>query len=145
MYRDDPIEFGEHTIWFTRIFQDTEQSRYRVVEWNSKPVGLVSLTKIDSRHRTCEWGGYIGSEIERGLGVGKEMLRQSLDMAFTELKVNRVSVEVLVSNHRAIKIYESIGFIREGILRERAIHASGPKDALLLSMLGSEWELCQRT
>jgi UDP-4-amino-4,6-dideoxy-N-acetyl-beta-L-altrosamine N-acetyltransferase len=145
MYRDDPIEIEDHLRWFNSVYQDTAQSRYRIAEWNSQAVGLVSLTKIDLRQKTCEWGGYLGPEAQRGLGLGKEMIVSSLDIAFTELELNRVTVEVLVTNHRAIKLYESVGFVREGVLRERAIHADGPLDAIILSILRREWRSERKT
>lgn len=139
MYQDEPITWDSHQDWFEIVMEDTSTSRYRIVERRSFPVGLVSLTNIDIRHKSCEWGGYIGLQDQRGLGLGKAMLQLSLDMAFVELNLNRVTVEVLSTNSSAIKLYESAGFIHEGVLRERAIHEAGPQDAAVLSMLRKEW------
>lgn len=139
MYQDEPITWDSHLDWFETVMVDTSKSRYRIVERHSFPVGLVSLTNISIRHKSCEWGGYIGLENQRGLGLGRVMLRLSLDMAFVELDLNRVTVEVLSTNSSAIKLYESAGFVQEGVLRERALHESGPQDAVLFSMLRKEW------
>ena len=67
------------------------------------------------------------------------MLGSSLDMAFDELELNRVVVEVLVGNDRALRLYESLGFRREGLLRERAWQSAGPRDVVTMPILASEW------
>jgi UDP-4-amino-4,6-dideoxy-N-acetyl-beta-L-altrosamine N-acetyltransferase len=140
MYRDDPISPVEHSRWIQSIISDTESSVVRVLEHNSVASGLSSLSKIDLRHKSCEWGGYLAPDIDRGGGIGRAMLFLALQQAFEEFELNRVVVEVLVGNHMALKLYESIGFVREGYLRERAWHASGPIDVLSLSMLRKDWK-----
>ena len=80
--------------------------------------------------------------ISRAIGAsqfGRLVLETSLRMAFAEMNMNRIVVEVLVGNDRALHLYESIGFKREGLLRERAWHSAGPRDAIALSLLAAEW------
>lgn len=140
MYRDDPISPAEHSRWFKSIINDTNSSVVRVLEHNSVASGLSSLSRIDLRHKSCEWGGYLAPDIDRGGGIGRAMLFLALQQAFEEFELNRVVVEVLVGNQTALKLYESIGFVREGYLRERAWHASGPIDVISLSMLRNDWK-----
>lgn len=140
MYRDDPIPPQEHAAWFPSTIHDRNGARYRVVESESTPIGWISLTNIDTRNRSCEWGGYLAPEAPRGKGLGKDMLLASLDMAFTELGMNRVVVEVIVGNDRALYLYESVGFVREGLLRERAWQLDGPRDVICLALLSRDWK-----
>jgi len=139
MYRDDLIPPAEHEEWFPSTVVDRPNSLFRVAEWASEPIGWMSLTRIDLRNRSCEWGGYLAPSAPRGEGLGRRMLSASLDLAFNELQLNRVMVEVLVHNQPAIGLYDSMGFVREGLLRERAWQLAGPRDALLYSMLAGEW------
>lgn len=140
MYRDDPIPPEEHAAWFPTTMRDRAGARFRVAESVSTPVGWMSLTKIDTRNRSCEWGGYLAPGAPRGMGLGRAMLLASLDMAFTELGMNRVVVEVIVGNDRALHLYESVGFVREGLLRERAWQSGGPRDVICLSLLSRDWQ-----
>ena len=140
MYRDNPISPAEHSRWFKSIINDNESSVVRVLEHNSVASGLSSLSRIDLRHKSCEWGGYLAPDIDRGGGIGRAMLFLALQQAFKDFGLNRVVVEVLVGNQTALKLYESIGFVREGYLRERAWHASGPIDVISLSMLRKDWK-----
>ena len=140
MYRDDPITTVEHSRWFSGIIQDSESSVIRIAEIDSVAVGLSSLTRIDKRHKSCEWGGYLAPEVSRGAGLGSAVLFLSLKLAFDELELNRVVIEALTNNEQAIGLYESVGFKREGLLRERAWHSTGPIDVFAMSLLASEWK-----
>ena len=139
MYRDEPIPEDEHAAWFPSTMIDTNASRFRIAEHDAVAVGWIGLTRIDSRHRSCEWGGYLSPGAPKGRGLGKALLCLSLEMAFMELRLNRVVVEVLVDNVRALGLYESMGFVREGTLRQRAWLSSGPRDVFGLSILADEW------
>ena len=49
----------------------------------------------------------------RGQGLGKAMLRLALDYAFRISKADAVHLRVFAENTRAVKCYESVGFIQE--------------------------------
>ena len=58
---------------------------------------------------------------------------------FETLNLNRIYLYVFETNLRAIHVYEKLGFATEGRLRQ-AIYRNGRySDALLMSMLRSEW------
>ena len=50
----------------------------------------------------------------RGLKIGKRLVRTLLDKC-DELNIKDVTLEVRVSNDAAINLYESLGFVSEGI------------------------------
>ena len=52
----------------------------------------------------------------RGKGLGKQAIKDILEIAFYELKLNKVYLNVLSDNVNAIKAYEKSGFIFEGEL-----------------------------
>jgi RimJ/RimL family protein N-acetyltransferase len=52
----------------------------------------------------------------RGRGIGHRLLRASVDHAH-QLGIERIELEVFVSNQPAIHLYESFGFAVEGTLR----------------------------
>jgi UDP-4-amino-4,6-dideoxy-N-acetyl-beta-L-altrosamine N-acetyltransferase len=145
MYRNDPITTEEHQIWMSHVLSNHDSVYCRIIQEGTQPIGLMSLTSINYRQRSCEWGGYLAPAVEKGIGNGRAALWGSLRIAFEELHLNRVTVEVLSSNLRALKMYESIGFVREGILRQRAWHGSEPKDAICLAILESDWRNQIRT
>lgn len=82
----------------------------------------------------------IGDNTFRGRGFGKESLKLTMEFGFQELNLHRIQLTVLSYNDPAIKLYESLGFKREGVFRE-FIHRDGKKyDMYLYGILRSEWE-----
>lgn len=59
-----------------------------------------------------------------GYSIGKNLLKLSLQWADGN-EVEKVTLKVLATNDQAIRLYESNGFIREGILKRDRRHADG--------------------
>lgn len=139
MFNDRPIRFAEHLSWVEQNLQDEPTGLRRIFIANGQPSGFFSLTSIDITNRSCVWGGYLAPEVPRGRGYGKAMMDESLRIAFEDLDMHRVVVEVIVGNDRAIALYESAGFRREGVLRDRAQQSHGYVDVVIMGILDSEW------
>jgi RimJ/RimL family protein N-acetyltransferase len=68
------------------------------------------------------------------------MLRGILDYVFQELQAHRLWLDVFETNTRAQHVYESLGFRREGVLRE-AIYRDGEYHTQwLMAILDCEYE-----
>ncbi len=84
---------------------------------DDKPIGFVALDGIQWSHGEAWLGIGIGERAYRGQGLGTEAVRLTLQYAFTELNLHRVSLSVFEYNPRALRSYEKAGFQVEG--RER--------------------------
>jgi RimJ/RimL family protein N-acetyltransferase len=70
----------------------------------------------------------------RGQGIGERLIRVCIDKAKTK-GMTRIELQVRSDNERAIRLYERVGFSREGTLR-RAMRFDGVYyDALQMSLL----------
>lgn len=79
--------------------------------------------------------------IRPGTGIGKPLLRRVIDLAFNELRANRLWLDVFDDNRRAAHVYQSVGFIREGVLREAALKSDGQLGSLVvMSILKREYQ-----
>ena len=58
----------------------------------------------------------VGDKNVRGKGIGKQLIKKILKIAFDELQLHRVSLGVFDFNLSAIACYEKAGFIKEGLL-----------------------------
>lgn len=74
-------------------------------------------------------------------GFGRESLTKIIDFSFKEVKANRIWLDSYTDNLRGIPLYESLGFKRDGILRESYLSDSGFKDQIIFSILKDEWNL----
>jgi UDP-4-amino-4,6-dideoxy-N-acetyl-beta-L-altrosamine N-acetyltransferase len=138
MYDSHRVTPDEHARWFDRVRHDEPDHRYRVVELDGVASGTSNLTQIDPTRRSCTWGGYI-APASIGRGIGRAALGLALVDAFEALALNRVWIEVLSDNDRALHLYESTGFTREALLRQLVWRDERPADVVGLSMLQSEW------
>ena len=139
MFNDRSIQLDEHLSWVRQSLHDEPTSARRIFVADDQPIGFFSLTSIDNTNRSCVWGGYLAPNVPRGKGYGKAMMDESLRIAFDERGMHRVVVEAIVGNDRAISLYESVGFRREGILRDRAQQSHGYVDVVVMGILEFEW------
>jgi len=127
--------------WF-QSYQRSRSSQVRcaiVTERSRRAVGFVNLTDIDPVSRSCEFHILIGDSSRRNKGIGTEATRLMLEHAFGNLNMHRVWLKVLQQNKRAIKVYENLGFKKEGLLREAAYKQGKYHSFLLMSILQREF------
>ena len=116
-FRFDPDRITEESALAFIRSSFTEKSRhYAVADETDEYLGTISLEDIDpeNRHalfaislRTCA----IGS------GAAAAAAKELLKIAFEELGLERVFLNVLSDNTRARRFYEKIGFRHEGCFR----------------------------
>lgn len=75
----------------------------------------------------------------KGKGYGKEVMLKMLEYAFEKLDTNRFWLDVYPDNTIGIKLYESIGMHRDGILRQNYLSDRGYLDQIIYSMLKEEY------
>ena len=103
-------------------------------------IGTTGLHELDFRNRRAVFGLQIGELSEWGKGYGTEATRMAVDYAFGTLNLNRVELQVLENNTAGIRVYEKVGFRREGVLRQH-IHVDGAYvNTLVMGILRSEWQ-----
>lgn len=102
-------------------------------------VGHVGLYKIDDRVKSCEFGILIGLKSLWGKGVGTAVTRGIINYGFDTLQMNRIGLDLLEHNDRALALYKKVGFVREGLLRQAQKKNNQYVNLVLMSILKSEW------
>jgi RimJ/RimL family protein N-acetyltransferase len=67
-------------------------------------------------------------------------METALEYAFGPLGLNKVSLDVLEYNARAIRTYERIGFVHEGVHREDVFKDGRFVHVIRMSILAREFE-----
>lgn len=75
----------------------------------------------------------------KGLGYGKEALKLLLKWTFETKKYHRVWIDCKEYNSIALHLYEGLGFIREGVLREYLLTNGVYENLIVLGMLDREY------
>jgi L-phenylalanine/L-methionine N-acetyltransferase len=94
--------------------------------------GMAGLHVDTGRRRHA---GSVGISIHRdyqGQGIGRALMQALLDLADGYLGLLRVELEVFVDNTRAIKLYESLGFVTEGRKRMDSIRRGEYVDTFVM-------------
>jgi RimJ/RimL family protein N-acetyltransferase len=104
-----------------------------------RPVGCCFIKNIHPVHRHAELEQmHIISECQNR-GLGKDALGTVLHYLFREMNLNRVWLITHTSNLKAIGLYLSLGFIKEGLLRQVHFRDGSYQDALIMAVLREDW------
>lgn len=114
---------------------------FKVVEQElMRSVGHCELIRIDWRNQSARLGRIlVGPQELRGQGLGEQIVRALLQIAFDELHLHRVDLGVFDFNRPAIACYEKVGFQMEGTFRESHRHENEYWNLCTMAMLEREW------
>ncbi len=103
-------------------------------------IGVAGLIKIDTVHRRAELAIIIGEEEYWSKGYGTEAIRTLLDYGFSRLNLNMVYLGVIDINERAVKAYRKVGFVQDGVVREKYLIDGKFCNCIMMSILKREFE-----
>ncbi len=115
-----------------------ENIAHLIVEVDEQPVAFLILQGITDPY-TLEFMRIVVSD--PGRGYGRKILKSVKRFAFEEREYNRLWLDVVHYNSRAIGLYLSEGFILEGKLREVDFFNDQFNSLYILSLLRSEYRI----
>ena len=74
-----------------------------------------------------------------GKGYAVPTVKQILEIAFSELKFNRVYLTAMADNVPAIRAYEKAGFEKEGLMKEDFLRYDGFVDIVMMGITAKKW------
>ncbi len=77
--------------------------------------------------------------VDKAKGYGREAMDALIKYAFEEKGTNRLWLDVYPDNEVGIKLYESIGMHRDGVLRQNYKAERGYLDQIIYSILKEEY------
>lgn len=134
--QNDFLSWENHLAWFKRQAADPTIKMYAVDE-GSMLVGVCGLTSIDWPNSRAEFSLYI-DPFHHGEGLGRAALTALLDHGFVTLGLMQIWGETFDTNPAA-KLFESLGFKKDGTRRAFYYKAGAFTDAHLYSLLRHEW------
>lgn len=75
----------------------------------------------------------------KGIGYGFEVMKGIIRYAFDKLQVNRIWLDVYPDNEVGIRLYEKLGMVKEGTLRQNYLSERGYLDQIIYSLLKEEY------
>lgn len=118
-FRFNASEISEESVrkFIEKSQGDKDNKHYAVVDQEDIYLGTISLKNIDLINHNAEYSIAL-RKCAIGMGIAKSATEEILRIAFDELKLHRVYLNVLSDNTRAIKFYSKVGFQYEGEFKE---------------------------
>jgi RimJ/RimL family protein N-acetyltransferase len=102
-------------------------------------IGELELVQINWRVGSAEIQVCIGEKDCWGIGYGTDALQTLITWSFETFGLGTIYLRVFTSNTRAVRLYERMGFRKEGILTASA-RRQDPSAVLLMSMTQERWD-----
>lgn len=120
--------------WFAIDTMDTQNP----VASGGDVVGIVGIENINHVNGDGIIALYL-AEVARGKGLGLHAGGILLDIAFDQLRFNRISSYYRDDNIATRKLTDALGFTREGVMREAWFSGGKFHDMIAVGQLKSEW------
>jgi aminoglycoside 6'-N-acetyltransferase len=105
--------------WETELARSPDWREQLIAEVSGRPIGFIQIidpAREETHYWSCAKPGrraidiWIGDERDLGRGYGTQMMRLAIERCFADPAVVAVLVDPLVSNTRAHRFYERLGF-----------------------------------
>ncbi len=111
---------------------------YIIENSNNDFLGYVILTGLDNPDQSIEFKRIVINN--KSQGIGKKAVQLIKQLAFNTLHAHRLWLEVMTTNQRACAVYQSHGFVKEGIHRESLKMGDQFISLIVMSILKPEYE-----
>ncbi len=127
--------------WHARIVGlqgDGRLRQYVVVDrGDARVVGSALVFNVEPGHARAEFGYVLGRRDWRR-GVMSEAMAALVAATFDALELRRLEAHVDPRNAPSIRLLERLGFVREGLMRERAVVKGQVVDSCIYGLLADE-------
>lgn len=134
------IDISIDEMWYEGYLQNRDKEvRCSIIDDENTLIGTISLVSIDSIRQSACLNIMIGDREKRGKGAGTYAIREMLNHGFYNLNLRRIELLVLEENMVARHLYEKIGFVQEGIMRDANYKAGKFVNMVMYSILKDEY------
>lgn len=127
---------------FTSSFdqrQKDESLRQFIAYDGDKRIGYTNLHLINVRHRTAVLAIMLDLT-SQGKGYADKVMRKIVDYGFYQLNLNKITLDVVDYNKKAVHIYEKLGFKIEGKKKQQYFIQGSYHDSLSMGLLRTAYE-----
>lgn len=134
LHYDLPLEFNKTAEWFEKI--KCRSDRYdAVIQVDGVAVGLIGFLSIDQKNKKAEYYVLIGEQNYKRKGIAVKASELLLEYAREILKLNKLYLFTETENLSAQKLFEKLGFEREGLLKQDLLTVRGYVDRYIYGLI----------
>ena len=141
-YRE--LNICQQEIWFKdKVVKDNATLMFSIKRNDDNSLlGCCGFVYINWVHRHADLSLYIGwkdAYIDRE-GYAKESCQLLLDYGFNELSLNKVWTEIYEFDEKKKALYDKIGYLQDGLLRQNYWYDGRWWDSRILSVLNIDYQ-----
>ena len=127
--------------WFDGLKNDRSRFIFAIcANAGGRHIGNVALGNVDYISRHAMFSIFIAEAADRAKGAGTEASLLLLRFAFHRLNLNKVYLRTSARYEAAIRVYERLGFVKEGAMRQHYYIDGVYEDKILYSILRTEFD-----
>ncbi|MGM0609242.1 MAG: GNAT family N-acetyltransferase [Candidatus Muiribacteriota bacterium] len=138
LHYDLPLQQDKTLLWFDSIKNRPDRADYTIL-CNDNPAGLIGLLNIDNKNRKSEYYIVLGGIEFKGKGVATIASDLLIRESVYTFNLNKIYLYTEVDNKSAQNLFERIGFIKEGLLREDLIQNGKKIDRFVYGLLVEDY------
>lgn len=134
----EPQNLEQERDFFENVVSNDEEGVQLLVCREGEPMGMVGLHPLEQPN-VMEIGLSLHPDFH-GNGYGTESAKLMVEHGFNELGLHRIKARAMENNEGSNRIWEKLGFEKEGTLREDMYHEGEYHDTNVYGLLEQEWE-----
>jgi RimJ/RimL family protein N-acetyltransferase len=128
--------------WYATRASHADRLDLSIIERSSGQwAGEVVLNELDVQNESCGFRIALQGPRFYGRGLGTEAARLIIGYAFGAVGVHRIGLEVYDFNPRARHVYEKLGFVPEGTMRDALRWDGQWVDCHVMGLLDRDWKV----
>lgn len=131
------VDLSQQLKWMNNLEKEKNTKRWMVI-YNETPVGTIILSNIDLINLVGNMNIKLLPE-SQGRGIAKIALKEACKLAFEEVGLYCVTANVLEYNIKSQRLFETLGFHKDGVLRSRVVKYGKRYDLISYSLLKDDY------
>lgn len=128
-----PLSMMKQRRWYEQYSVDSTKQIFIIeLKKEKRPIGTIGLTDIDYKNQKAEMGILVERSVQK-IGIGTDSLNLLLTYAYDEMNLRKITAKVFDDNSHAIRLYEKLGFIREGLLKKDIFKTGEYKNVVIMA------------
>lgn len=126
--------------WYEKLKVDQARFVFAIIiNQSQKHIGNIALGNIDYINSHAMFSIFIAQENSHKKGFGTESTKLLLNFAFNRINLNKIYLQTSSRFTGAIKMYEKIGFKKDGVMRDHFYFDGKYEDKIIYSLLKKEF------
>ncbi|QSX05277.1 GNAT family N-acetyltransferase [Sedimentibacter sp. zth1] len=138
LHYDLPLREDKTLLWFKALQGRKDRVDYTIT-YEGESAGLIGLLNIDDKNRKAEYYICLGINQFRGKGIARVASDLLIKESYEIFNLNKIYLYTEVENVRAQHLFEKIGFIKEGLLKNDLIHNGRKIDRYVYGLFVEEY------